>query len=128
MNCRSGLWDVSFSILITCPCERRSTLSHNDCCGPPCSVPHSLIPFLSKGPVIRYGIHCVKYGESIASSEVESPMKTFVLTLITLTTSLLQQSEPVVSKDSISIHTVRRGNMRLRVILAGAIASIEPAK
>jgi multidrug efflux pump subunit AcrA (membrane-fusion protein) len=55
-------------------------------------------------------------------------MKTFVLTLIALTTSLLKQSEPVVPKDSISIHTVRRGNMRLRVILGGAITSIEPAK
>src|SRR5262249_21634501 len=55
-------------------------------------------------------------------------MKTVVLTLIALTMPLLQQSEPVVSKDSISIHTVRKGNMRLQLILAGAISSMEPAR
>jgi multidrug efflux pump subunit AcrA (membrane-fusion protein) len=55
-------------------------------------------------------------------------MKTFVLTLIASTMSFIQQSEPVVSKDSISIHTVRRGNMPLRLVLQGTVISMAPAK
>src|SRR5262245_19926249 len=54
-------------------------------------------------------------------------MKAFLLMLIAVV-SLPPQSEPVVSKDSISIHTVHRGNMRLRLILGGEIVSIEPAR
>jgi hypothetical protein len=52
-------------------------------------------------------------------------MKTFPLMLVALL-SVAPQSEPVVSKDSISIHTVRKGDMRLRLVLAGEITSIEP--
>jgi hypothetical protein len=55
-------------------------------------------------------------------------MKTIVITLVATTMGLLGQSEPVVSKESISIHTVRKGDMRLRFILGGTITSIEPAK
>jgi multidrug efflux pump subunit AcrA (membrane-fusion protein) len=58
----------------------------------------------------------------------EVPMKILILTLVTLTSSLSQQSQPVVPKDSISIHTVRKGNMRLRLILGGTITSIDPAR
>jgi multidrug efflux pump subunit AcrA (membrane-fusion protein) len=55
-------------------------------------------------------------------------MKIFILTLVTITSSLYKQSVPVVPKDSISVHTVRRGDMRLRLILAGAITSMDPAQ
>ena len=41
---------------------------------------------------------------------------------------LLNQTDPVVSKDSVSIHVVRKGNMALRLILAGSITSMEPAR
>ena len=54
-------------------------------------------------------------------------MTTFIMTLIALAAASLQQSEPAVSKDAISIHTVQRGNMRLRLILQGAITSVQPA-
>src|SRR5215831_3800735 len=52
-------------------------------------------------------------------------MTTVMLTIM-LAVASFQQSEPVVSKDAISIHTVQRGNMRLRLILQGVITSIEP--
>jgi len=54
-------------------------------------------------------------------------MTTFIMTLIALAGASFQQSEPAVSKDAISIHTVQRGNMRLRLILQGAITSVQPA-
>ena len=54
-------------------------------------------------------------------------MTTFIMTLIALAAASFQQSEPAVSKDAISIHTVQRGNMRLRLILQGAITSVQPA-
>ena len=54
-------------------------------------------------------------------------MTTFIMTLIALAAASLQQSEPAVSKDAISIHTVQRGNMRLRLMLQGAITSVQPA-
>ena len=54
-------------------------------------------------------------------------MTTLIMTLIALAGASFQQSEPAVSKDAISIHTVQRGNMRLRLILQGAITSVQPA-
>ena len=54
-------------------------------------------------------------------------MTTLIMTLIALAGASFQQSEPAVSKDAISIHTVQRGNMRLRLILQGTITSVQPA-
>jgi multidrug efflux pump subunit AcrA (membrane-fusion protein) len=51
----------------------------------------------------------------------------FIMTLIALVAASFQQSEPAVSEAAISIHTVQRGNMRLRLILQGAITSVQPA-
>jgi hypothetical protein len=54
-------------------------------------------------------------------------MTTLIVTLIALAAASFQQSEPVVSKDALSVHTVQRGNLRLRLTIEGAITSIEPA-
>jgi len=74
------------------------------------------------------GFSDLRVAHRVLSAQLEAHMKTVVLTLIALTMPLLQHSEPIVSKDSISIHTVRKGNMQLRLILAGAMTSIEPAR
>ena len=55
-------------------------------------------------------------------------MKILVLALSALSFVLFGQSEPVVSKDSISVHSVRTGNMRLRLLLMGSITSLKPNK
>ena len=55
-------------------------------------------------------------------------MKAVAIALVAMTMGLLGQSEPVVSKESISVHTVRRGDMRLGLILGGTITSVESAK
>ena len=52
---------------------------------------------------------------------------TFVIGFVVAALSFLQQVEPIIQKDAISIHTVRKGNMKLRLILAGTITSVEPA-
>src|SRR5262245_45765442 len=55
-------------------------------------------------------------------------MKILVLALSALSFGLFQQSEPVVSKDAISVHSVRRGNMRLRLSVIGSITSLNPSR
>src|SRR5262245_4968505 len=75
------------------------------------------------------GSVCYRWrADCAAAGRTEAPMTTSLLTLLALTMTLLQQSEPVISKDEISIHAVRRGDMRLRLILQGGITSLQPPK
>jgi hypothetical protein len=55
-------------------------------------------------------------------------MRILVLALSAFSLGLFSQSEPVVSKESISVHRVRRGNMRLRLSLMGSITSLKPSR
>src|SRR5262245_29929150 len=55
-------------------------------------------------------------------------MRILVLALSAFSLGLFSQSEPVVSKESISVHRVRRGNMRLRLSVIGSVTSLKPSR
>src|SRR4029078_11920785 len=55
-------------------------------------------------------------------------MSVFIATLTALFFAASPQSEPVVPKAEISVHTVRRGDMRLRIAAIGSITSLNPAR
>jgi hypothetical protein len=55
-------------------------------------------------------------------------MPSVLSVLLILAAAAIQQAEPTVSKDAISVHRVERGTMPLRETVTGAIVSIEPAR
>ena len=55
-------------------------------------------------------------------------MQAVVWVVLIATIGSIQQTEPTVSKDAVSVHRVERGTMALREAVTGSIASIAPAR
>lgn len=55
-------------------------------------------------------------------------MRSLFLTIFAALLPIVQVPEPAISKDSISVHEVRRGTMPLREMASGSISSTDPPK
>ena len=68
-----------------------------------------------------FSVMCVLVGRLLT-------LFSFVCALIAGALQHPKQAEPSITRDAISVHTVERGDMPLREIVAGSVASVQPPR